>query len=74
MRQKTYPTGEKHIKRNLKILLQHIEYIIELAAKSNLNDAFYEQAMPSIRYVAKKMKRKSRQYSIVTRLSYKQTK
>lgn len=54
-------TVSQRVNRNLKTLLQHIEYIIELAEGSKLNDAFYEQATQSIHYIAKKMKLSSNQ-------------
>jgi hypothetical protein len=42
-------------KRSPQTLLQHIEYIIELAEDSNLNDEFFKKAKTSISFVAKTM-------------------
>ncbi|MDR2086496.1 MAG: ATP-binding protein [Dysgonamonadaceae bacterium] len=45
--------GQPVATRKPKTLLGHIEHIIELAENSGLDDAFYEKAKASIRFVAK---------------------
>ena len=42
-------------KRSPKTLLQHLEYMIELAENSKLNDEFFQNAKRSINFVAKTM-------------------
>ncbi|MDR1170733.1 MAG: ATP-binding protein [Prevotellaceae bacterium] len=43
-------------KRRCKTLLQHIEYVIELAEDSKLSEDFYKKAKTSIQFIARKMK------------------
>jgi hypothetical protein len=48
-------TAQSIKRRNPKTLLQHIEYVVELAEDSRLSDEFYKKAKTSINFVAKTM-------------------